>query len=591
VAFACLARLWLSHREWLGSPGVLLGGALALRAIFFLTLPDLSDDLYRYVWDGWLGVQGIRPYELAPEDPALSRLHGEVLFREMNSPGYHSIYPPLSQLLFLPAGAVYAWAGWPAAAWAAKAGFLALETAGVVLLHAVLRRTRGGAAPLALYAWNPLVLVTVAGGGHTEGALVFALALALWGVARARPAAAWIGWTLAVATKGIPLLLAPLLWRELRTASSRGEVLRGLLVSAIGGALLALPFLRPADLPLLWASADLYVRLFEFNAGLYMALREAALPLVGGDPGRVLGPLLRWIFVAGALWIGFRHKVGGPDRCARGALLIFSLYLLTATTVHPWYLLWVLPLLPFTSTLRGAWLWASAAALPTYLTYVGISHALLTALFWGGWGLLALNERRERFLRPLRALAGRRKAAWIEPHVGGRRILDVGGGEGHVARALSREGRHVVVVDPFAGTSSAGAAVRAHGERLPFEDGAADTVVLSFVLHHAEDPDRVLVEALRVARGNVVVLESVYRGRIERGLLEMVDRWVNAGRSDWGGDERGLRVAYRTSADWEAAAERAGGIVEVSDRPNRVGHRVRRLVIRPARRTAGRAPP
>lgn len=594
MAWAALLHLWSHHGTWLDRPGVILGGALFLRIVLLPALPDLSDDLFRYVWDGWLASRGISPFLHVPSDPALLGFQDSVLFREMNSPDFHSIYPPLSQLVFLPGGWVHGLWGWPASALTVKSGFLLLESAGVFLVVRTLARGNLPVRGAALYAWNPLVLVVVAGGGHTEGGLVLGLALLLAGVGGRAPGLAWSGWALAVLSKGFPLLLAPLIWRALCRTHSLSRVVRSaLLPLGLAGGLTFL-FLRPDDLVRVAESARLYVDLFEYNAGLYLTLTEGLRALTGEGWGHRVGPALALVFVLGGTLLALRHPIRDVSSVARGILLIHSLHLLTATTVHPWYLLWVLPLLPFTGTLREAWMWASFAAFPTYLSYLGVSHEALTAFFWGGWALLALHGGRERVLRPLRRLAARRKAGWILPHVQGPFLLDVGGAEGALGEALAREGFRVVVLDPEASPHRSSnrdrpppslPRLRGVGEAIPLPTGSVDTVVLSFVLHHALDPDQVLTEAMRVARHRVVLLESTFRWRLEGWLLEHLDRWVNSGRSGSSDAHPSvsprIAIAYRREAGWREAVKAVGGKVLESHRPNRIGHRVLCLVTAP----------
>jgi hypothetical protein len=587
LGWVALLRLWDRHGSWLDRPQVLVGGALLLRLLFLPTLPDLSDDLVRYVWDGWLTVQGLSPYRFPPSDPSLAAFHDSVLFRAMNSPDYHSIYPPLSQLVFVPGGWVHGVLGWPASGRMVKGGFFLLEALGALLLIRTLARSGRPLRSAVLYAWNPLVLLVVAGGGHTEGGLILGIALLLAGVGARASGTAWSGWCLAVLSKGFPILLAPLVWRALRVHRPPQAVLAGAIPPAVGALLLAGFFLRPQDLPGILGSARLYVQLFEFNAGLYLGLTQIAQLLTGHGWGHRIGPALAALFLVGSLLLVLRHPVRDLPSAARAILLVHSLHLLTATTVHPWYLLWVLPLLPFTTTFRTAWLWASAAALPTYLTYLGVSHGALTAHFWVGWLVLAFHGEREWVLRPLRRLAARRKAAWVLPHLRGPRVLDVGGSEGALAGVLLRPGLQVTVLDPAPGGPGL-PRVQAVGEALPLGRGAVDTVLLSFVLHHSQDGDRMLDEALRVARSRVVILESTYRWPAEGWVLERLDRWVNARRGGPAPRQDGATppaphprppIAYRTPGAWKQAIQARGGRILLSDRPNRLGHRVLRLVV------------
>ncbi len=650
LATLVLLHLWLRHSSWIGGGHRLLLGAVLLRILFLLPPGgpplDLSDDLFRYVWDGWLGSQGIPPYRLRPEDPSLAAFQEDALFSALNSPGYFSVYPPLSQLVFLAGGAAHTLGGWPLSGWVIRLLMTGLELGGITLLLAATRAARWGLraqGALVLYAWNPLPLLVVAGGGHSEGGLVFALGLLAFGVARGRPALAWIAWVLAVASKGIPLLLAPLVWRLTKARNADGgpsRRLRDLLPAGGVGLLLALPFLplaSPAlllqDLGRALQSARLYVELFAFNSGLpaLLAWGVDAIPW-GPGPGWV-APALQGGAVVGALGIGLRIRRRDPEgleTLARGGLLVFSLYLVASSTLHPWYLLWGLPLAallagrgpssdPFPPTspptvpwLWAPWLWAGWAALPTYLFYAGVSATGLALLFWGGASLVCLTGAlagsvhrgtrpvplREAVLRPLRRHAARRKARWIHPWVAGTRVVDVGGGEGDTGHHLARlaPGREVVVVDPDP-SRTRGTPPRVQGSalRLPLADAGAETVVLSFVLHHLEDPDQGLREALRVARRRVVILESTYRTEGGRRVLRFLDRWVNAGR---GSGEMGAPHAplhHRPASRWAAAAQAAGGRVVHAASPggwvHRCSpHRVLVLVLEPGSEGSAQTP-
>ena len=116
----------------------------------------------------------------------------------------------------------------------------------------------------------------------------------------------------------------------------------------------------------------------------------------------------------------------------------------------------------------------------------------------------------------------------VAPFVRGRRLLDLGAGEGFVAAAL-REWARVWVcsvdVGPF--RRAAGPYVAYDGWRLPFADGVFDTTLILLALHHCVDPGAVLDEAVRVTRGRLVVVESVCRNWRDRFWLELLDGRLN----------------------------------------------------------------
>jgi SAM-dependent methyltransferase len=154
----------------------------------------------------------------------------------------------------------------------------------------------------------------------------------------------------------------------------------------------------------------------------------------------------------------------------------------------------------------------------------------------------------------------------VAPFVVGRRVLDLGAGEGYVASALSEGldgvGKTPREVPPMAAGTvwvcacdvgpfslTRGPYVVYDGERLPFPDDAFDTTLLLLTLHHCADPDRVLDEALRVTRYRLIVTESVFRNRVDRFWLHLLDGRLNACRH---GGAMNVPLAFRPAAEWHA---------------------------------------
>src|SRR5689334_9706507 len=181
--------------------------ALAARAAFVMTPPLLSDDLYRYVWEGRVLAHGFDPWRLAPLDPALASLRDTVIFPRVNHPELSTIYPPLAEAGF----ALVAWLS--PTVWAMKLWIVGHDLALVAVLCAWCERRTGSAAPAIAYAWNPLVVLEYAGSAHHDPTALVWLALALmW--AEARPVRAALALAAGVLVKLAPLAALPFLLKR-----------------------------------------------------------------------------------------------------------------------------------------------------------------------------------------------------------------------------------------------------------------------------------------------------------------------------------------------------------------------------------------
>lgn len=107
-------------------------------------------------------------------------------------------------------------------------------------------------------------------------------------------------------------------------------------------------------------------------------------------------------------------------------------------------------------------------------------------------------------------------------------VLDVGGGTGGVSARLRDRVRTVLVIEPSEPLTRRGHERRpgidfavGDGRRLPIRDASVDRILLIEVLHHVEEADIVLGEALRVLKpgGSILVEESEFHGPLGRARL------------------------------------------------------------------------
>ena len=541
------ALLVLGLRQWAPSARTVLAVAVGLRLVVLPLDPALSDDGFRYVWDGAVQAEGVSPYRYTPSDPALAGLHDREPYRRMNSPDYYSVYPPLSQLVFW-TGGVVGGDDWRASWWTIKAVIALVELGGVVALVRLV-----GPAGAALYAWHPVAVVEVAGQGHTEGLLVGALGLFLLAVRR-RPA--WAGAALACAgwTKLFPFALAPLAFRRPRAA----------LAFAAVAALLAAPYASAEAVGHVRQSLGLYLGTFDFYAAPYLALKAALYPVLAEGAGRAAAGALAaaWAAAAGLLLLADDGTVRSVRRVTVAVVLGYAL---AASTLHPWHLLPVLFAVPLLEH-KKPWVWLVSLSPVTYLSYLWPpAHVVALVVGWGGAAVLAAWAVRRPILDALMRMRARGKWGKLRPFLPpvrpGGRLLDLGAGEGWVgAEAAADRGLALTLVD-VARYGAAARPVRVYdGRQLPYLDGAFDAALVVFVLHHAADPAAVVREAVRVTAGPVLVLETVCRTDRHRAWLERADRWANRLRSGGAVDEAPLRV--RSDADWRRTFASLGVEVE-----------------------------
>ncbi|HZL86312.1 MAG TPA: hypothetical protein VFD07_13140 [Candidatus Krumholzibacteria bacterium] len=314
VAFAAC---WGVSRTRAGLVGIILAAGV-YRAVLLPLPPMLSDDIYRYVWEGRVQSTGANPYLQPPVDPGLEKLR-DTDWERVNHPEATAIYPPLAQLFFRGLAAL-------GGVFVFKAAFVAIDLVLILLLAAAMKARRVSASRLALYAWNPLVIVEVAGSGHLEPLAILPMVAAVLWVER-RPLGAWSALAVSVAMKYAGVLAAPLLWR------ARRPRLWHVLAFVTLVMVFTLPYLGAGKQ--LFASLELYATKWRFNDLLF-----APLAALSGSLG--VAKSIATLFLLAVLVALLLFRVA----LERSTQLLFCSALLLSPTIHPWYLLWAVALLP-----------------------------------------------------------------------------------------------------------------------------------------------------------------------------------------------------------------------------------------------------
>ena len=344
--------------------------AILARLALAVEPPVVSDDVYRFVWDGRVQVAGINPYRYAPADPALARLRDAGVWPRVNRPTVRTLYPPTNEVAF----AAAAGAGLRGER-SIKVLWLALDAVAIGLLVALLVRAGLPAGRAVLYAWHPLALVELAWSAHPDGLVVVGVLFALLAWDRGQRARLGVAIAVAALAKLVPILIVAALHRRLGR--------RGLLAAALAMGALYAPYATAGTAAL--GSVDNYAAA-RYGSGPFAWLTAAG---VGDGVAR---GLLLIALAAGAAALAARPPADLRG-AARACALLLGAALLASHNVRPWYLLWCLPLLCL-APLRGL-LWASATAPLLYVTALQgrwLDPLLASAIVWGPALALLVHE-------------------------------------------------------------------------------------------------------------------------------------------------------------------------------------------------------
>jgi hypothetical protein len=295
--------------------------ALIVAAVCRLALlpapPTLSTDAYRYVWDARVAAAGISPYAHPPAAPEVAGVRDATIHPRLNHPTWLTIYPPAAQVFFR---AVYALA--PDSILAMKVALGTTEVVGLALLVFLLRALGLPVARLAIYAWNPLVLVEVWGSAHLDALAVAAVIAAMLAAVKYRHGLAGVMLALGTLVKLYPAALLPLLVRS----GGRRVLVAFAIVFVLGYG----PFVGMGIQAL--GSLPRYVFEEYFNPGLVRSIVD-----------RPAASLL-----AMAAWIGGVAWWSRPVSVVSRVVPTIAGFVLLSPNVFPWYVVWLVPFLAVT---------------------------------------------------------------------------------------------------------------------------------------------------------------------------------------------------------------------------------------------------
>jgi len=366
---------------------LLTGIGITFRLLFIVTLPNLSQDFYRFIWDGRLISQGISPYLFTPENyiEDASNSFGVIinqaqeLYNGMGSlNGSHfSNYPPVNQLCFSIAS-VFTEKSILGSVVVLRVIIILADLGILFIGKKLLVKLHLNPNQIFWYFLNPFIIIELTGNLHFEGVMLFFLIVSLYLLHQKK----WLGAAfllgISVSIKLIPLLLLPLYYKWFINNLNKGYFKLAVFYFIVLGTVILTfaPFLSSQFINNFSETIFLWFQNFEFNASIYYIIRWLGFKIVGWNMIAIIGKILPLFIILFILLFSFYRKNKSTQQLITSLLFGICIYFFLSTTVHPWYIASPLLLSIFTRY-KFSIIWSLAVML-SYMAYSadGVSENL-----------------------------------------------------------------------------------------------------------------------------------------------------------------------------------------------------------------------
>jgi alpha-1,6-mannosyltransferase len=364
--------------------GFIWAFAIMFRFVLLFSEPTLSDDVYRYAWDGHLLNNGINPYLFAVNSPELDSYH-IPLRNSVNHTWMASPYLPIAQFIFAGIYRLF-----PLSTKGYQISAVVFDLLTGWLIFDLLRLLQKDIHKVLIYLWNPLVMIEFSHGAHIDAVTISMIMATIWLIVKASKSlkasymnGSVISLTLGTLTKPMPIFLLPVIlwqWGWKRTLIFLGLVLFVLSLFAAGA---GWGVVGDLDGMGVFGALRIYSRWWNYNSGLYHWLEvlisgyktpgPVPVEIVGETPIMIAKGITAGLFGITILYVFWQAYVQKNRVQHLFSLTAVSLgaYLLLSPIVHPWYLTIIMPILPFLHhRYQWPWIYLSLAIVLSYTTYI-----------------------------------------------------------------------------------------------------------------------------------------------------------------------------------------------------------------------------
>ncbi|WP_422107220.1 mannosyltransferase [Winogradskyella sp.] len=405
-------------------PRIMIISAILFRLLFLFAIPNLSQDFYRFIWDGSMILEGFNPYLHTPNafilNGELPIAHARELYNGMGelSAMHFTNYPPLNQLCFV-LGNLFPGQSILSSVIGMRLIIIAADMGTLYFGKKLLECLKLPSHRIFWYILNPFIIIEFSGNLHFEGVMIFFLVWSLYLLHSGRWKWAAVLMACSISVKLIPLMFLPLFFwffnkRSVISSATSSKVLYGdqevekshydnqvntshlnEWIPAFAGMtklvgfyvivimtviILFLPFFSMEFFNNYSKTVGLWFGDFEFNASIYYIVRAIGYAITGYNEIAIITKVLPIISALIILGFSFFKQNNSIPKLTASILIAFSCYLFLSTTVHPWYIGTLVLLCIFTNY-RYPLVW-SVAIILSYLAYLGIGTSDKSENLW-----------------------------------------------------------------------------------------------------------------------------------------------------------------------------------------------------------------